>query len=179
MQRSHWTMSQILVSVHFLRLLPTDPPQEPRGCGGARMSAHACASPSADLWKNAAALHETVLVSNGKCSNVGCTNAHFYNWSALVHIVQMPVFQQPIVQMSCFTILLFTLLHIITWLAVHCFSCVHCTQCIVQIQCTRESRRLRSPPPFLVNTVNRYFVTYVAMKCATFYWNNFIWLPLI
>ena len=68
---------------------------------------------------------------------------------------------------------------IITWLAVHCFSCVHCTQCIVQIQCTRESRRLRSPPPFLVNTVNRYFVIYVAMKCATFYWNNFIWLPLI
>ena len=47
----------------------------------------------------------------------------------------------------------------ITWLAVHCFSSVHCTQCIVQIQCTRESRRLRSPPPFLVNTVNRYFVT--------------------
>ena len=67
----------------------------------------------------------------------------------------------------------------ITWLAVHCFSSVHCTQCIVQIQCTRESRRLRSPPPFLVNTVKRYFVTYAAMKYATFYWNNFIWLPVI
>ena len=69
--------------------------------------------------------------------------------------------------------------HIITWLAVHCFSSVHCTQCIVQIQCTRESCRLRSPPPFLVNTVKRYFVTYAAMKYATFYWNNFIWLPVI
>ena len=71
------------------------------------------------------------------------------------------------------------LFSVITWLAVHCFSSVHCTQCIVQIQYTRESRRLRSPPPFLVNTVNRYFVTYAAMKYATFYWNNFIWLPVI
>ena len=69
--------------------------------------------------------------------------------------------------------------HIITWLAVHCFPSVHCTQCIVQIQCTRGSCRFRSPPPFLVNTVKRYFVTYAAMKYATFYWNNFIWLPVI
>ena len=71
------------------------------------------------------------------------------------------------------------IISLITWLAVHCFSSVHCTQCIVQIQCTRESRRLRSPPPFLVNIVNRYFVTYAAMKYATFYWNNFSWLPVI
>ena len=34
-------------------------------------------------------------------------------------------------------------------------------------------------PPFLVNTVNRYFMIYAAMKYATFYWNSFIWLPLI
>ena len=39
---------------------------------------------------------------------------------------------------------------------------VHCT-----IQCTLESRRLWSPTPFLVNTVNRYFVIYMAMKYET------------
>ena len=49
---------------------------------------------------------------------------------------------------------------------------VHCT-----IQCTLESRRLWSPSPFLVDTVNRYFVIYAAMKYATSYWNNYIWLP--
>ena len=49
---------------------------------------------------------------------------------------------------------------------------VHCT-----IHCTLERRRLWSP--VLVNIINHYFVTYAAMKYATFYWNNFIWLPLI
>ena len=34
-------------------------------------------------------------------------------------------------------------------------------------------------PPFLVNALNRYFVVYAAMKYATFYWQKFIWLPLI
>ena len=51
---------------------------------------------------------------------------------------------------------------------------VHCT-----IQCTLESRRLWPPQPFLVNAVNRYFVIYAILKYATFYWNNFIWFPLI
>ena len=51
---------------------------------------------------------------------------------------------------------------------------VHCTN-------TMHSRKpsFAITPPFLVNTVNRYFVTYAAMKYATFYWNNFIWLPVI
>ena len=61
----------------------------------------------------------------------------------------------------------------ITWFAVHCFSSVHYTQCIL------ESRRLWPPPPFLVDTVNRYLVLYAAMKYAVFYWSNFIWILMI
>ena len=51
---------------------------------------------------------------------------------------------------------------------------VHCTN-------TMHSRKpsFAITPPFLENTVNRYFVTYAAMKYATFSWNNFIWLPVI
>ena len=67
---------------------------------------------------------------------------------------------------------------IITWFVVHCFSSVHCTQCIVQIYCTLESHRVWWPSPVLVNTVNRYFVIYAAIKYTPLYWNSFIRIPL-
>ena len=51
---------------------------------------------------------------------------------------------------------------------------VHCTN----IMHSRKPSFVITPA-VLINTVNRYFVIYAAMKFATFYWNKFICLPLI
>ena len=51
---------------------------------------------------------------------------------------------------------------------------VHCTN----IMHSRKPSFVITPP-VLINTVNRYFVIYAAMKYATFYWNKFICLPMI